>query len=86
MKQAYYKNNSLMKTNNQIKFGKKSGDPIKPKIDPPVKPGKNIPLKLDKNPDPTKPIPVINEPERVDPTRIDNTTKDQQLNLSTGLL
>lgn len=74
-----------MKTNNQITFGKKSGDPIKPKIDPPVKPGKNIPLKPDKNPDPTKPIPGINEPERVDPTRIDNPTKHEQLNVSTGL-
>jgi hypothetical protein len=78
----YTKNNSLMKTNIQIALSKKGGDPIKPKIEPPVKPEKNIPLKPDKNPDPTKPIPGINEPERVDPTRIDNPTKDKQLNVS----
>ena len=82
----YYKNNSSMKTNNQITFSKKNGDPIKPKTDPPVKPEKNVPLKPDKNPDPTKPIPGINEPERVDPTRIDNPTKDEHLNASTGIL
>jgi hypothetical protein len=66
-----------MKTKTQLTFGKKNGDPIKPNIEPPVRPEKNIPVKPDKNPDPTKQIPGINEPERVDPTRIDNPTKDK---------
>jgi hypothetical protein len=34
-------------------------------------------VKPDKNPDPTKPVPGISEPERVDPTRIDNPTKNK---------
>jgi hypothetical protein len=36
----------------------------------PVKPEKEIPAKPDTNPDPTKPKPGGNEPEKNDPTRI----------------
>ncbi|MBK9636407.1 MAG: hypothetical protein IPO63_00760 [Bacteroidetes bacterium] len=53
---------------------------------PPIKPEKSIPAKPDVNPDPTKPRPGVNEPEKsiplgiddptkVDPTRIDDPTK-----------
>jgi hypothetical protein len=37
----------------------------------PVKPEKDIPVKPDKNPDPTKRRPGVNEPEKADPTRIE---------------
>ena len=40
--------------------------------DPPVKPEKNIPVKPDKDPDPTLPKPKPFEPEKNDPTRIDD--------------
>lgn len=43
--------------------------------DAPVKPEKEIPAKPDPNPDPTKPRPGGNEPEKVDPTRIENPPK-----------
>lgn len=36
----------------------------------PNQPDKNVPLKPDINPDPTKPKPGGNEPEKNDPTRI----------------
>ena len=39
---------------------------------PPNKPDKNIPAKPDRNPDPTRPRPGGNEPEKNDPTRIDD--------------
>ena len=42
----------------------------------PVNPEKNIPMKPDKNPDTTKIIPGVNEPEKADPTRIDNPKKE----------
>lgn len=45
------------------------------KNDPPVKPEKDIPVKPDKNPDPTKPRPGGNEPEKNDPTRIEQPGK-----------
>jgi hypothetical protein len=48
---------------------KKQGD------DAPVKPEKEIPVKPDRNPDPTKPRPGINEPEKADPTRIEEPEK-----------
>lgn len=41
----------------------------------PVKPEKEIPLKPDKNPDPTRPRPGGNEPEKNDPTRIEQPEK-----------
>ena len=63
-----------MKNNQLIPIGKK-GDPIVPKTDPPVNPDKNIPTKPDKNPDPTRLIPGVNEPGKIDPTRIDNPNK-----------
>jgi hypothetical protein len=37
---------------------------------PPVQPQKDIPANPDINPDPTKPKPGGNEPEKNDPTRI----------------
>ena len=43
--------------------------------DPPNKPQKDIPVKPDKNPDPTAPRPGGNEPGKVDPTRIDEPGK-----------
>lgn len=45
------------------------------KDSPPVKPEKDIPVKPDKNPDPTKPKPGGNEPEKNDPTRIEQPEK-----------
>jgi hypothetical protein len=62
-----------MKTNKN-KIEKKSGP-----TEPPVKPEKDIPVKPDKDPDPTETPekndptriqPGINEPEKIDPTRI----------------
>ena len=41
----------------------------------PVKPEKDIPVKPDINPDPTKPKPGGNEPEKNDPTRITEQPK-----------
>ena len=41
----------------------------------PVKPEKDIPVKPDKNPDPTRPIPGGNEPYKNDPTRIEDPQK-----------
>lgn len=41
----------------------------------PVKPEKSIPVKPDKNPDPTKRKPGVNEPEKIDPTRIEEPEK-----------
>lgn len=43
--------------------------------DAPVKPEREIPAKPDKTPDPTKPRPGGNEPEKNDPTRIENPPK-----------
>lgn len=45
------------------------------KGDAPVKPEKEIPAKPDPNPDPTKPRSGGNEPEKNDPTRIENPPK-----------
>ena len=56
--------------NEKIKTKKMSG-----KESPPVKPEKDIPLKPDKNPDPTRPKPGGNEPEKNDPTRIEQPNK-----------
>lgn len=42
---------------------------------PPVKPEKNIPTRPDQNPDPTIPKPGGNEPEKNDPTRIEEPNK-----------
>ena len=41
----------------------------------PVKPEKDIPAEPDTNPDPTKPKPGWNEPEKNDPTRITEPPK-----------
>ncbi|MES2592448.1 MAG: hypothetical protein V4608_11215 [Bacteroidota bacterium] len=49
---------------------KKSGKDIAP-----VKPEKDIPVKPDKNPDPTTPKPGGNEPNKNDPTRIEQPEK-----------
>ena len=43
--------------------------------EPPVKPEKDIPVKPDVNPDPTKPKPGGNEPKKNDPTRIEEPGK-----------
>ncbi len=43
---------------------------------PPVKPEKDIPVKPDKNPDPTTPKPGGNEPNKNDPTRIEQPKKN----------
>ncbi len=40
----------------------------------PDKPGKDIPAKPDKDPDPTRPHPGGNEPEKNDPARIEEPT------------
>ena len=61
--------------NNQLIPNGKNGDPIIPKTDPPVNPDKNIPVKPDKDHDPTRLIPGVNEPEKIDPTRIDNPNR-----------
>lgn len=42
----------------------------------PLHPEKDIPVKPDKNPDPTKPKPGGNEPEKNDPTRIKEPRKN----------
>jgi len=42
---------------------------------PPNQPEKDIPVKPDKNPDPTRPRPGGEEPGKVDPTRIDEPPK-----------
>ena len=42
---------------------------------PPVKPDENIPAKPDQNPDPTRPRPGGNEPQKNDPTRITEPPK-----------
>lgn len=47
----------------------------KPEEPAPNDPKKNIPLQPDKNPDPTKIVPGVNEPEKVDPTRIEEPEK-----------
>ena len=41
----------------------------------PIKPEKYIPVKPDKNPDPTTPRPGGNEPDKNDPTRIEEPEK-----------
>jgi hypothetical protein len=41
----------------------------------PMKPEKDIPVKPDINPDPTKPRPGGNEPNKNDPTRIEEPSK-----------
>jgi len=41
----------------------------------PGRPEKDIPAKPDKNPDPTRPRPGGNEPEKNDPTRIEEPGK-----------
>jgi hypothetical protein len=38
---------------------------------PPVIPERDMPVKPDRNPDPTQPKPGGNEPQKTDPTRID---------------
>jgi hypothetical protein len=58
--------------NNKTEEGDLNKDDV---AGPPVKPERNIPVKPDKNPDPTKIIPGINEPEKEDPTRIDEPKK-----------
>lgn len=59
-----------MKKNKNIK------DQDPGKDNPPVKPEKDIPVKPDKNPDPTKPKPGGNEPNKIDPTRIEEPKKN----------
>ena len=45
------------------------------KDNPPVKPEKDIPMKPDRNPDPTTPKPGGNDPQKNDPTRIEEPHK-----------
>jgi hypothetical protein len=56
-------------------MAKKENDPRKKNGEAPVHPEKEIPLKPDRNPDPTKRIPGVNEPEKADPTRIEEPEK-----------
>lgn len=48
----------------------------KPDKSAPNKPKKRIPVKPDINPDPTKIKPGVNDPEKIDPTRIDEPSPD----------
>jgi hypothetical protein len=48
---------------------------MKQNQDRPVQPEKDIPARPDTNPDPTKPKPGGNEPEKNDPTRITEPPK-----------
>jgi hypothetical protein len=57
---------------NQPSSGKEREDPHKkPGISLPNNPPKNIPEEPDTDNDPTRPEPGVNEPEKNDPTRID---------------
>ena len=58
-----------------MKTNKNTLENMAGKSDPPVRPEKDIPVKPDKNPDPTKPRPGGNEPEKNDPTRIEQPGK-----------
>lgn len=58
-----------------IRFMKTRNNQKPEKDSPPVKPEKDIPVKPDKNPDPTKPKPGGNEPNKNDPTRIEEPEK-----------
>jgi hypothetical protein len=50
----------------------------------PVKPEKDIPVKPDVNPDPTRPKPGGNEPEKNDPTRIEQPSKTDPTRIEPG--
>lgn len=52
-----------------MKNKENSSKPEEPKL--PNQPDKNVPVKPDVNPDPTKIKPGINDPAKQDPTRID---------------
>ncbi len=57
---------------------KKNKNILEPEIERsalPVKPEKEIPMKPDKNPDPTRHRPGGEEPEKNDPTRIEEPSK-----------
>lgn len=58
-----------------MKNNKKNSEKIIEKQTKPIRPEKDIPVKPDKNPDPTKPRPGGNEPEKNDPTRIEEPEK-----------
>lgn len=58
-----------------MKKNKNSCEKNKEQKTAPVRPEKDIPVKPDKNPDPTKPRPGGNEPEKNDPTRIEEPGK-----------
>jgi len=58
------------------KSNKKEGIKKNAMAGPPIRPEKNTPVKPDKNPDPTKIIPGINEPEKEDPAKIDEPQKN----------
>lgn len=47
----------------------------KPNATGPNRPERDIPVKPDKNPDPTQPRPGINDPNKIDPTRIEEPEK-----------
>jgi hypothetical protein len=65
-----------MKTDDFAAIRMQDNNPQKPgKEPPPNAPEKHIPVKPDKNPDPTKPQPGGNEPDKVDPTRIEEPEK-----------
>jgi hypothetical protein len=55
--------------------GDKSNNPNKSKTNTLVNPEKSIPMKPDKNDDPTKMKPGANDPKKNDPTRIDKIKK-----------
>ncbi len=61
------KDKNIFTENNNLKHSYLIGQPVKP--------DKSMPVRPDKNPDPTKTIPGINEPEKEDPTRIDEPKK-----------
>ena len=53
-----------------------NNSPMKKEQNNPVNLEKDIPVKPDKNHDPTKPKPGGNEPEKNDPTRIEEQDKN----------
>jgi hypothetical protein len=57
----------------KLLFAGNNSPETNPDTPPPNKPV--TPVKLDHNPDPTKPKPGGNEPNKADPTRIEETPK-----------
>jgi hypothetical protein len=68
-----------MENNNQISPDRKNDNPGKSEKAHPENPEKNVPTKPDKNPDSTQSIPGVNEPGKVDPTRIEKSEKPDKV-------